>query len=118
MTAPAPALDTLVDPTRLAALAAYDILDTAPEKGFDDIVLLARNICETPVALVSLVAGDRQWFKARLGFPECGTDLNASVCKGRTNFRPPWRSKTRPRTADSLNDEGARSGLFIVCRGS
>jgi hypothetical protein len=35
MTAPAPALDTLVDPTRLAALAAYDILDTAPEKGFD-----------------------------------------------------------------------------------
>jgi PAS domain S-box-containing protein len=80
MTAPAPALDTLVDPTRLAALAAYDILDTAPEKGFDDIVLLARNICETPVALVSLVAGDRQWFKARLGFPECGTDLNASVC--------------------------------------
>ncbi|UGB24905.1 hypothetical protein LPC10_18585 [Methylorubrum sp. B1-46] len=39
-------------------------------------------------------------------------------CKGRTNFRPPWRSKTRPRTADSLNDEGARSGLFIVCRGS
>jgi Putative transposase len=40
------------------------------------------------------------------------------LCKGRTNFRPPWRSKTRPRTADSLNDEGARSGLFIVCRGS
>ncbi len=32
------------------------------------------------MALVSLVAGDRQWFKARLGFPECGTDLNASVC--------------------------------------
>jgi hypothetical protein len=32
------------------------------------------------VALVSLVAGDQQWFKARLGFPECGTDLNASVC--------------------------------------
>lgn len=43
---------------------------------------------------------------------------SAAGCKGRTNFRPPWRSKTRPRTADSLNDEGARSGLFIVCRGS
>ncbi|WP_329618770.1 MULTISPECIES: GAF domain-containing protein [Methylobacterium] len=73
-------MDTVVDPNRLAALATYGILNTAPEKGFDDIVLLARNICETPVALVSLVAGDQQWFKARLGFPECGTDLNASVC--------------------------------------
>jgi PAS domain S-box-containing protein len=68
------------DPARLAALDAYAILDTAPEKGFDDVVLLARNICETPVALVSFVADDRQWFKARIGFPECGTDLNASVC--------------------------------------
>lgn len=80
MNVPEATLDNVVDPARLAALAAYDILDTAPEQGFDDIVLLARNICETPVALVSLVAGDRQWFKARLGFPECGTDLNASVC--------------------------------------
>ncbi|APX86064.1 hypothetical protein BV511_15990 [Methylorubrum extorquens] len=68
------------DPARLAALDAYAILDTAPEKGFDDVVLLARNICEVPVALVSFVAGDRQWFKARIGFPDCGTDLNASVC--------------------------------------
>jgi GAF domain-containing protein len=80
MSVPAATLDTVVDPNRLAALATYGILNTAPEKGFDDIVLLARNICETPVALVSLVAGDQQWFKARLGFPECGTDLNASVC--------------------------------------
>ena len=68
------------DPARLAALDAYDILDTAPEKGFDDVVLLARNICDVPVALISFVAGDRQWFKARIGFPECGTNLNASVC--------------------------------------
>lgn len=68
------------DPARLAALNAYAILDTAPEKGFDDIVLLARNACNTPVALVSFVADDRQWVKARVGFPACGTDLNASVC--------------------------------------
>ena len=68
------------DAGRLAALDAYDILDTAPEKGFDDVVLLARNICNTPVALVSLVAGNRQWFKARVGFSECETDLNSSVC--------------------------------------
>ncbi|MGY2053179.1 GAF domain-containing protein [Methylobacterium sp. JK268] len=68
------------DPARLAALDAYAILDTDPEKGFDDVVLLARNICDVPVALVSLVTNDRQWFKARIGFPECGTDLNSSVC--------------------------------------
>jgi len=75
------AADTaILDPVRLAALAGYDIIDTAPEKGFDDIVVLARNACDTPVALVSLVAADRQWFKARVGFEPCETALNASVC--------------------------------------
>ena len=68
------------DPARLAVLEAYGILDTAPEQGFDDIVQLAASVCATPVALVSLVAADRQWFKARIGFPACETDLDASVC--------------------------------------
>lgn len=66
---------------RLAALAAFDILDTPPERGFDDIVHLARRLCAAPVALVSLVDGHRQWFKARAGFPACETDLDRSVCK-------------------------------------
>jgi len=65
---------------RLAALARYGILDTPPEPGFDDIVLLATRVCEAPVALVSLVAADRQWFKARIGFPPCETPLSQSVC--------------------------------------
>ncbi|MCJ2069354.1 GAF domain-containing protein [Methylobacterium sp. J-030] len=68
------------DPDRLRALDAYGILDTPPEPGFDDIVVLARNACAVPVALVSLVTGDRQWFKARVGFPPCETDLDRSVC--------------------------------------
>jgi two-component sensor histidine kinase/PAS domain-containing protein len=68
------------DEKRLAALAAYGILDTPAEAGFDDIVLLASQICGTPVALVSLVAADRQWFKARIGFEPCETDLDSSVC--------------------------------------
>lgn len=68
------------DPERLAELHAYDILDTVPEEGFDDVVEIARLICEAPVALVSLVAKDRQWFKARVGFAPCETDLNSSVC--------------------------------------
>ncbi|MCJ2087944.1 PAS domain S-box protein [Methylobacterium sp. E-005] len=66
---------------RIAALAAFDILDTPPERGFDDIVNLARRLCAAPVALVSLVDRDRQWFKARSGFPARETDLDRSVCK-------------------------------------
>ena len=65
---------------RLAALDSYGILDTVTERGFDDIVLLASRICKTPVALVSLVNGDRQWFKARVGFDPCQTPLSQSVC--------------------------------------
>ncbi len=65
---------------RLAALISYNILDTIPEQGFDDIVLLATQICETPVALVSLVTSERQWFKARIGFDPCETPLSQSVC--------------------------------------
>ena len=65
---------------RLACLTQYDILDTPSEQGFDDIVLLASRICEAPVALVSLVAEDRQWFKARLGFDAPQTPLSQSVC--------------------------------------
>ncbi len=63
-----------------AALGQYDILDTPAEQGFDDIVLLASRTCETPVALVSFVTSDRQWFKARIGFPVCQTPLSQSVC--------------------------------------
>jgi two-component sensor histidine kinase len=51
-----------------------------PEPGFDDIVHLAMHVCECPVALVSLVTRDRQWFKAREGFEPCETDLDSSVC--------------------------------------
>jgi len=67
-------------PARLDALARLSILDTPPERGFDDIVDLAVQICETPVALVSLVSSDRQWFKARTGFEVCETALDRSVC--------------------------------------
>ncbi|SDM69689.1 PAS domain S-box-containing protein [Methylobacterium phyllostachyos] len=69
------------DEARLNALDAFAILDTPPERGFDDIVHLARRLCDVPVALVSLVDRDRQWFKARAGFPPCETDLDRSVCK-------------------------------------
>ncbi len=75
-----PLPEVVFDATRLEALLGYGILDTPPEPGYDSIVQLACRLCDTPVALVSLVAGDRQWFKARVGFSPCETDLNSSVC--------------------------------------
>ncbi|AWN46461.1 histidine kinase [Methylobacterium terrae] len=68
------------DPGRLAALAAHAVLDTLPEQAFDDVVRLASRLCDAPIALVSLVAEARQWFKARTGFPLPQTDLDRSVC--------------------------------------
>ncbi|MCJ2060061.1 GAF domain-containing protein [Methylobacterium sp. J-048] len=66
---------------RLDALDGYAVLDTPAEPGFDGIVVLARAVCAAPIALVSLVAQDRQWFKARSGLVACGTALDASICK-------------------------------------
>lgn len=69
------------DARRLDALAAYQILDTETEDAFDDLVALARQLCGTPTALISLVDRDRQWFKARIGFDRQETDLDSSVCR-------------------------------------
>ena len=80
LTPPASLPTAVNDPDRLFSLAAYNVLDTLPEQGFDDIAHLATVLCDVPVALVSLVTNDRQWFKARVGFPSCQTDLNSSVC--------------------------------------
>ncbi len=66
---------------RIVALDEYGILDTPPEQGYDDIVHLARHICGTPIALVSFVTTDRQWFKARAGLDACQTPLSQSVCR-------------------------------------
>jgi len=66
--------------SRLAALCSYSILDTLPEKEFDDIVRLVSAICDVPTALVSLVDADRQWFKARTGMEAEQTSRDASFC--------------------------------------
>jgi isoamylase len=65
---------------RLAALTGLGVLDTAPEPVFDDIVTLARHICDTPMAAVSLVAQDRQWFKARAGLEIQETPREIAFC--------------------------------------
>src|SRR5438874_2809505 len=68
------------EPARLRALQRYEILDTPPERSFDDLATLAARLCDVPIALVSFVAGDRQWFKARLGISVDGTSRDISFC--------------------------------------
>mgnify|MGYP001044722933 CR=1 FL=1 len=72
--------DRFLQAARLAALDDYQILDTPEEAGFDDIVQIASNFCQTPVSLVSFVEVGRQWFKARVGFEACETPIEQSVC--------------------------------------
>jgi GAF domain-containing protein len=65
---------------RLAELATYGILDTAPETQFDRIVALARVLFDTPISAITLVDRDRQWFKARSGLDDTETPREDSFC--------------------------------------
>jgi anti-sigma regulatory factor (Ser/Thr protein kinase) len=65
---------------RLKALYSYRILDTDPEQGFDDLTMIASQICGTPIALISLVDEDRQWFKSRVGIDANETSRSVSIC--------------------------------------
>lgn len=76
MTSPLP-----FDPSgRLSALVRQGILDTPRDPAFDEIVSLAARLCDVPVALVSFVAEDRQWFKARVGLDVAETPISQSIC--------------------------------------
>ncbi len=66
--------------SRLAALYALNVLDSVPEKDFDDIVALASTVCGVPMSLVSLIDMDRQWFKARTGTDLTETSRDMSFC--------------------------------------
>ncbi len=65
---------------RVAALRAYDLLGTAADHTIDDLTLLAAQICQTPIAVVSLVDEKRQWFKSKVGLALTGTARDAAFC--------------------------------------
>lgn len=70
----------IAEQLRLTALDRYQVLYTEPESDFDDIVLLATQLCRTPSGAVSLIGANRQWLKARIGIDSCDTSREHSFC--------------------------------------
>jgi len=75
-----PAPRPLDEVQRLRILREYDIIDSPPEEAYDELVALASYICDTPIALVTLVDDERQWFKARRGLAMSETSRDIAFC--------------------------------------
>jgi PAS domain S-box-containing protein len=65
---------------RLAALRRYELLDSGSEVEYDDLTKIAAQICGTPIALITLVDSERQWFKARVGLDLAETPRDQAFC--------------------------------------
>jgi anti-sigma regulatory factor (Ser/Thr protein kinase) len=93
---------------RLEALRRYRILDTEPEAAFDDLALLASQVCGTPIALISLVDADRQWWKARVGVSARQTSRSIAFCT------PAFEQRDLFVVPDALQDDRFRDNPLVV----
>jgi len=93
---------------RLAALRRYRVLDTEPEQRFDDLAMLASQVCGAPIALITLVTADRQWFKSRIGVSLTGTSRSVSFCSHAMEQRAIFV------IPDAQNDERFRNNPLVT----
>ena len=71
---------SIAETRRQHALDRYHVVDSLPATVYDDLVTVAAALCGTPIAVVSLIDRDRQWFKARLGLDDHETTRDTAVC--------------------------------------
>lgn len=69
------------DPSRLAALRRLLILDSPGEQAYDDLILLLAKSLGVPIAMVNLLDGERDWFKACVGLPNRESPAETSFCE-------------------------------------
>ena len=81
MDTPPLAMEDIVEAERLDALNRFDVIDTPREEAFDRITRLIRNIFDLPVAIVSMIDGHRQWYKAYEGLENREVSRDETFCK-------------------------------------